>query len=929
MNSWPTSWIAALRIARREAVRNKLRSALILAMLMLPVVAFSALQTVWSSTQDLTAQEQLTRLAGTADAWITRDLAQPVEQSTAVPARSLPADWAQEIANGGPPDGAQATSGQLADGSGIRAVLPAATLLEQMTGWGVFIHGPAGYASPEYTQVDLTKPQVDGAFDLLSGRVPRTAGEADLTPRTMKELGARIGSTITLPASVVAGGKPATLTVVGEMDQPDQINADEVFALPSAAAANNEISVGWFVLNPGGVSWNQVLAMDKTGYVTTSRDVVLDPPPQSQVPFNELASIASYNPMPTSAADAAVLGISVGIALLEVVLLVGPAFAVSARRREREYAIIGAAGADSRHLRRIVLADGLLLGAVAGVAGAVLGFGVGAAVLPWVGHLGTLPGHVHVDLPRVVGVAVLSMVLGLCSAWMPARTAARRDIVATLGGRRTATSGRVRAGRLARGIVLIAVGACAVFLDRKFSPASGAVFIVAGIALMEIGGIMCTPAVIGGLARFGGILPLGPRLALRDSARHTGRTAPAVAAMFAAVAGAVAAGGWLDSSLTQGRDSYQPALLTTQVGVPNAGSQKQAAQLAAKLGTVLPVTGSMIVQEINAYGFAGPDQWGVSALPASDPGVCPAGTVTRSGTLSAASPIQACGTNLAGTEMALNPIGGPAVLKELTGVDDASADAALDEGGAVVFSTGIVQNGKATFVLQHAFADKAKPGATTETTTYFTVPAVYENPEGIPNPGSVVSPALAQRMGVATGGTLSLVVDLRGHPTADQQFAANRVVSALGNKGGMTVEDGYTSNLGVANLAVLGAALLLAMAAAAIATGLALADGRADHETLTAVGGSPWTRRWLAGSTALVITGLGIVIGVPLGFVISEGLVRVSNLGSEGPVGPALKVFTVPWLNLGVLVIIVPLLTALGAMALARSKTPRIRRIEF
>jgi putative ABC transport system permease protein len=932
MNSWLTSWIAALRISRREALRNKSRNILIVAMLMLPVLAVTALETVWNSASDLSTQEQLTRTVGSADAWISRNSTQAIQQSTGLPTMSLPANWGQQVATGSF-SSTQTSNAQESDAGGIRAVLPNATVLPETSAWGVFMHGPTGYASPQFTKVDLTKPQLAGTFDLLSGRVPKTAAEVDLTPRTMKEFGARIGSTITLPASVALSRKAATFTVVGEMYQPGSTNADEIFALPTAADPTGEIPQGWFVLNPGGVSWSQVQAMNRSGYLVTSREVALDPPPSSQVPYDALQTIMSPGAGTVGAAEAAVLAIAVGIALLEVVLLAGPAFAVSARSREREYAIIGAAGASGSHLRRIVLADGLLLGAIAGVAGVGLGFGVGAAVLPWLGHLGSLPGHVHVDVLRVVGVAVLAMLLGLCAAWMPARSVSRRDIFATLSGRRVATSRRVQTGRVVKGVVLIALGACAVFLDRKLSPGAGAVYIVAGIALIEVGGILCTPAVISGMAKLGRILPLGPRLALRDSARHTSRTTPAVAAMFAAVAGAVAAGAWLDSSLTQGRDTYQPSLMSNQVGLPNVASQKQATQIVAKLSTIMPISGSTVVTEINAFNTSDTNQYGLSALPTSDPGQCTPGTVTQAGTLSALAQFQSCGMQMFGTEMALDPIGGPATLKDLTGIDDAAADAALNNGGAVVFTPGIVQNGKVTLVFQHAFADKkTKPGTaaeTTVTTTYFTAPAVYENPQGIPNPGIVISPALAQRMGAATGGTESLVVNLSSHITATQQYAATQALNSFGQQGGLTVESGYNSHLGLANLAVLAVALLLAIGAAAIATGLALADGRADQETLTAVGGSPWTRRWLAGSTALVITGLGIVIGVPLGFVISEGLVRVSNLGLVGPEPGAQKIFVVPWLNLGVLVIAVPLLTALGAMALARSKAPRIRRIEF
>ncbi len=450
MNSWLTSWRTALRIARREALRDKSRNLLIVAMLMLPVFGVCAFETVLNSTRDLSTQEQLTRTAGSADAWITRNGTYPVQQNTGVPTLSLPAS--------GNVDTPQISGKQQVDGSGIRAALPNATLLPETSAWGVFMHGPAGYASPEYTQVDLTKTQLSGAFDLLSGRAPASANELDLTPRTMKEFGAVIGSTITLPASASANGEPATFTVVGEMDQPDSTNADEVFALPSAAEPTGAAPQGWFVLDPGGVSWSQVQAMNKTGYMVTSREVALDPPPVSQAPYNALRALPGFGQSGTDAAGAAVLAIAVGIALLEVVLLAGPAFAVSARRREREYAIIGAAGADAGHLRRLVLADGLVLGAVAGVSGAVLGFGAAAAALPWIGRFGTLPGHVHVNLLHVVGIALLSMVLGLCAAWTPARSVARRDILASLNGRRTAPTARVRAQRVATGLVLLALG---------------------------------------------------------------------------------------------------------------------------------------------------------------------------------------------------------------------------------------------------------------------------------------------------------------------------------------------------------------------------------------------------------------------------------------------------------------------------------------
>lgn len=147
------------------------------------------------------------------------------------------------------------------------------------------------------------------------------------------------------------------------------------------------------------------------------------------------------------------------------------------------------------------------------------------------------------------------------------------------------------------------------------------------------------------------------------------------------------------------------------------------------------------------------------------------------------------------------------------------------------------------------------------------------------------------------------------------------MLDGFGVDGGLVVEQGLRSGLGLANAVVLIVALSVAIGAAAIATGLALADGRADQETLVAVGGSPWTRRRLAGSTALVVTGLGVLTGVPVGFLIAAGLIRAGNLLVRDPMS-APRAFAVPWLDLGGLALAVPLLTVLGAMLLSRSKAP-------
>jgi putative ABC transport system permease protein len=803
----------------------------------------------------------------------------------------------------------------------IRAAVPQAKVLPVTTSYGAFFQGPNGYANADYWRVDVSDSRLSGAYDLISGRRPRSAGQVDLSPAAAKALGVSQGSTVTLAAQSAANGRSASFTVVGIMEQPDHTKAAAVFALAGAPAATGEAPNGWFLENRGGVSWSEVEALNRVGFPVISREVVDDPPARSQDPYYAQVQQYPVDRSPTAAA-VAISAIVVGIALLEVVLLAGPAFAVSARRREREYAIIGAAGADSRQIRRIVLADGVVLGSVAGALGAGLGLGAACAALPFFARLtGKLPGAVHVSIVQVLGVVLLAVLLGLCSAMQPARSASRREIMATLSGRRAGTTRRRRVRSVVLGLLLIALG---VFGETSGSHGTGAfrlLGIVGGVALIEVGAILCTPTIVSLVAKLGGILPLGPRLAVRDCARNLGRTTPAVAAMFAAVAGAVAAGGYLDSSITQQRQAYQPSLLANQIAM-QVDNPAQAAQVDRVLRSVLPVTTSFVTESIAGYqqDVTAADQWSLSVL---TPGATAASCAKDSVSTVPASAVAdfQCGQYIEPTAQNGELVGGAAVLTDVTGVRDEAADRILDQGGIVLFDSGsdfagAVRDGRASLVVVTDVPGE-KAGTDVQTVRRYSLPATVEGSRGVPDPGAVIAPAAARQLGlVGQAQRTVLTVDLPGRVTAGQQIAASQVAARFAISTGATVDRDFSSADNTVNLVVLAFALLLALAAAAIATGLALADGRADHETLSAVGSSPWTRRWLAGSTALVITGLGILIGVPIGFLIVKGLLNVDSIGvsAANPVR-----FIVPWLNLGVMAAATPLLTALGAMLLSRS----------
>src|SRR5690606_29470566 len=124
------------------------------------------------------------------------------------------------------------------------------------------------------------------------------------------------------------------------------------------------------------VAWDQVRSLNEMGAAVPSRALAADPPPAHEVPYLQ-------DSQGLGGSEVGVLGGAVAaIVLIEAVLLIGPAFAVGARRSARQLALVAAAGGDRRTLRRIVLLGGVVTGLAASVAGAVAGLALAAVARP-------------------------------------------------------------------------------------------------------------------------------------------------------------------------------------------------------------------------------------------------------------------------------------------------------------------------------------------------------------------------------------------------------------------------------------------------------------------------------------------------------------------------------------------------------------------
>jgi putative ABC transport system permease protein len=221
------------------------------------------------------------------------------------------------------------------------------------------------------------------------------------------------------------------------------------------------------------------------------------------------------------------------------------------------------------------------------------------------------------------------------------------------------------------------------------------------------------------------------------------------------------------------------------------------------------------------------------------------------------------------------------------------------------------------------------------------VPAqvLYVRPE-VPAPLLAVLPsALARKAHVPTG-----IVELQlAHPdlSREQEKDLTAALGALAVPGSVYVERGYQTDQATAIiqwvLAGLGAVLMLG--GTLTATFLALSDARPDLATLAAVGAAPRTRRGVGAAYALVVglvgAALGALVGAVPGVAVTYPLTVRSGetcvvtapgggctaFGSSGPF------LDVPWLLIGVVVVGLPVATALVVGLCTRSRLPMAARL--
>ncbi len=936
LSRWVASWRPMVRIARRDALRAPGRSALIVAMIALPILAMTASDVLMRSSQ-LDPDEEVARRLGQTQAFVEPSFTpRPVVQAPD------PYDGSSEAT---PSEGA--SQSPYVDTATLRAAVPPDYRVLTTWSGSVVAETEAGVADTEWSETPVGDPALSGRYVVRDGAAAADRTEVAVTSELFDRLGVPVGATLRLSSP------DRSFTLTGVVDQVGEPAAERIWGVPGTligdAVAPSALPSLWLV-GAQPVTWAAVQGLNERGLLVASRTVLLDPPQRSAVPYHEL------NPADTGARNddfwvtVMLLGVVVVLAGLEVCLLAGAAFAVGARRQARTLGLVAAAGGTRRQVRSVVLAGGLVLGAVGGAVGVALGLVLAAVarpVLTSVAHADF--GHYDVRPFEVLAIAALGIVTGLLAAVLPARTAARQDPVVALTGRR----GQVRTARKVPviGLAVVVVGIACAALGSSLAvaqltglnPLNGrstalvAGLIGGGAALAQIGLIITSPAIIGLVARWSRRLPLAGRLALRDAARHRGRSAPAMAAVLTAVTGSTALLLFVAAMDARDRETYTPTWPALTGGVELTrttydsvtGSETRTRidpdRVLAAIRPELPPFTAGIVPTLDT-GCPGDDLGcvpGYVVLPVPAEQECFLWSLVGQPTeaqLRRAERDPRCqeSEQVISGQLAGAPVGGGDVLSLVTrGVRPAAAVEVLERGGVVVFDPRLLgRDGTVTVEVVSSAAAAAAQDADSEPASRRVVLPAAVVPVGSVLAEAVYSAGAAEALGVATAPS-TLLLEFDSLPTQDEEEAAAAALAEAGLQLNFSVERGYVSEYGLGQLALVLGAGVITLGAAGIATGLAQADARADHATLAAVGAAPGMRRRLAAAQALSVAGLGTVLGVAAGFVPAIALIGAM---------PGLQL-TVPGWQLAQVLVLIPALAAGSSWLLTRSRMPLERRV--
>ncbi len=375
------------------------------------------------------------------------------------------------------------------------------------------------------------------AFQVASGRLPRSADEVALDKATADKEGLRVGGRLRVQGQKAV--KAYAIVGVTRIAGVDSFGGAAVALLTLAEAQRVSGKEG---------AYDQIQAQGRPGTkpqaLRAELRAALPKDVQVRTGTEQAAARSRDTREQLGPLQTALLAFA-GISLFVGAFIIFNTFSITVAQRSREFALLRMLGAGRRQIMTSVLTEGAILGVAGSVIGLALGVGVASGLRALFRVVGfELPSNGTVLATRTVVVSLLvGTVVTLIASAAPALRATRVPPVAALRDDGVQPMGR--RSRLALPLALLlstgGVAAMAIGLFASLSSSSALTFVGIGAGAMFIGVALLSPrlvrpiaAAIGGpLARVAG---LTGRLARENTVRQPGRTAVTAAALMIGVA---------------------------------------------------------------------------------------------------------------------------------------------------------------------------------------------------------------------------------------------------------------------------------------------------------------------------------------------------------------------------------------------------------
>ncbi|MFI6298608.1 FtsX-like permease family protein [Nonomuraea sp. NPDC050790] len=310
---------------------------------------------------------------------------------------------------------------------------------------------------------------------LVSGRAPRAHDEV-VVP---KHLGVRQGATI----EVVAGGHRGEYRVSGLVEGPDLYFQDNRAAeLAGRTSGPRAGTVDLVALRAAPGTDPADLAEAVKRKLGGRYEVRTGPAKGDAESPGTAAARGMLIALPSSIS---------GISMLIVGFVVGGGISLSITRQRRDLALLRAAGATPRQVRKLVAVQGLTAALAALIPGAAAGYYLAAHFGDLLIHLGLLPARLPLTYSPIPAAAAALVLLGVVrvSAWAVSISASRMPAVAAVREAQSEPR-RPSAVRFNAGLLIIVAGmglsTMPLFLRGEIAvlgPGLGALLAVVGLAL--------------------------------------------------------------------------------------------------------------------------------------------------------------------------------------------------------------------------------------------------------------------------------------------------------------------------------------------------------------------------------------------------------------------------------------------------------------